>query len=171
MSASCADADGDLYEDEACNPDPLNGGGDCDDTDPLINPGMPEICADGIDNDCDGLVDQNDPDCATELTQITLAAPQNLSTLSQPPTFAWTPDGGANCGFAVDLAIPPVVPLWSTYTNLHIVISENNWTMPAAMWSLIPSGSRVFWRVRGADLDQTPLTIITCDGVWSFYKQ
>ncbi|MEL6343765.1 MAG: MopE-related protein [Myxococcota bacterium] len=34
-------------------------GGDCDDADPTLNPGVLERC-DGIDNDCDGLVDAAD---------------------------------------------------------------------------------------------------------------
>ena len=37
------------------------GGEDCDDTDPEIGPGADEVC-DGIDNDCDGLVDAEDDD-------------------------------------------------------------------------------------------------------------
>ncbi len=32
--------------------------GDCDDTDPLVNPGVEEVCGDGIDNNCDGWVDK-----------------------------------------------------------------------------------------------------------------
>jgi len=34
--------------------------GDCDDAHPQSHPGAPELC-DGLDNDCDGQVDQEDP--------------------------------------------------------------------------------------------------------------
>ena len=41
------DADGDGYESSE----------DCDETDPSINPGVPELC-DGIDNNCNGQIDE-----------------------------------------------------------------------------------------------------------------
>ncbi|MFH1469822.1 MAG: MopE-related protein [Pseudomonadota bacterium] len=61
------DADGDGYGDDAepypdlvCSSATLSGystlGGDCDDTQPDINPGEPELC-DDTDHDCDGTID------------------------------------------------------------------------------------------------------------------
>lgn len=54
------DRDGDGY---AAAPDLTCGVGDCNDTNPSINPGVPEICGDGLDNNCDGLRDTEDVQC------------------------------------------------------------------------------------------------------------
>ena len=53
----CGDADDDGYNDAAC------GGNDCDDSDPDVNPGAAEVCDDGIDNDCDGSIDEGCTSC------------------------------------------------------------------------------------------------------------
>ncbi len=46
------DADGDGW----------NGCGDCDDADATVNPGAPEVCLDGLDQDCDGIDATGDVD-------------------------------------------------------------------------------------------------------------
>ncbi|MGB1699135.1 MAG: putative metal-binding motif-containing protein, partial [Nannocystaceae bacterium] len=53
----CVDGDGDVFgEGEGCL------GPDCDDENPDVNSSSPEIC-DGLDNDCDDLVDNDPVDC------------------------------------------------------------------------------------------------------------
>ncbi len=64
------DADGDGYGTGAGTPScssPAGSalhGGDCDETNPAINPGVDEVC-DGIDNNCDGVIDEYAVDAGT----------------------------------------------------------------------------------------------------------
>lgn len=53
------DGDGDCLD-----PGEPEAGLDCNDTNPLVNPGQAELCMDGLDNDCDGSADFTDTDCA-----------------------------------------------------------------------------------------------------------
>ena len=58
VDGDLCDVDADFYTAEAC------GGFDCDDDDPDVHPGSPDatVTPDGIDNDCDGLIDSPDID-------------------------------------------------------------------------------------------------------------
>src|SRR5262249_52974802 len=66
FAQTCIDSDGDGYSPDGG----LCGPVDCDDTNPNLHPGAPEIC-NGLDDNCDGNVDE-DPDasnsCATQCT-------------------------------------------------------------------------------------------------------
>jgi len=57
----CTDEDEDGYSIEGGVCGPI----DCDDTDGNVYPGAPENCENGFDDDCDLLVDCDDPDCPT----------------------------------------------------------------------------------------------------------
>jgi hypothetical protein len=48
--------------------------GDCDDTNKLVAPGLPEICNDGLDNDCDGVADRS-VDASGKVTACSPYAP------------------------------------------------------------------------------------------------
>ena len=69
----------------ACSPpvDHVAASGDCDDTDPERRPGTVELC-DGIDNDCDGLTDFDDPDIDDTIQWLPDADGDGVVT--------WTPD-------------------------------------------------------------------------------
>ncbi|RME24723.1 MAG: hypothetical protein D6798_10530 [Deltaproteobacteria bacterium] len=69
VDADCAgdsdfDADGDGFDTDA-----YAGGDDCDDSDPFVNPDAREVCDDsGVDEDCNGLVNSEDPDVGESIT-------------------------------------------------------------------------------------------------------
>ena len=65
-AGECPDRDRDGFQDRACNPNSTGTtvrGGDCDDLSNAINPGRVENCANAIDNNCDGLTPDRDPQC------------------------------------------------------------------------------------------------------------
>jgi len=85
--------------------------GDCDDTHPSVNPEAEEICDNGIDDDCDGLADGQDPDCEfeLELDASYLAGTLSLNfTVGTPVPVMW-----ANY-LILTYPATQVIPLWTT---------------------------------------------------------
>lgn len=80
--ADGCDLDGDGHASQAC------GGDDCDDLDPTAFAGAVERCGDGVDEDCDGEVDEDDAVDAIEvyadLDADGYGDPNSLSTTCQP---------------------------------------------------------------------------------------
>ena len=91
LKTPCTDNDGDGYNLEVGCPEPL----DCNDTNDNINPattnsycdcgqpypqGTTEACTGGFDEDCDGLIDDADPDCGSSC-----AGTARASTLGASP--------------------------------------------------------------------------------------
>ncbi|MFH0891526.1 MAG: hypothetical protein V1867_01965 [Candidatus Falkowbacteria bacterium] len=61
LASVCTDLDGDGFCRPVCGTCLM----DCDDSDPSVHgPSGAEICSGGLDEDCDGLADCNDPNCA-----------------------------------------------------------------------------------------------------------
>ncbi len=93
-ASTCTDADHDGFyrEGGTC------GVADCDDTNPNVNPSVPEVCNDGIDNNCNGAVDAADPACAV-VDQPPVAVGGSVQTLEDTsvpvPLEATDPDGDA----------------------------------------------------------------------------
>jgi hypothetical protein len=79
------DKDKDGHLSSACM---KNVGDDCNDADPTVHAGAPEIC-DGLDNDCDGKVD-----LADGLSLSGIATPVSAATGQSryEPVIAWAPD-------------------------------------------------------------------------------
>ena len=102
----CRDDDGDLF----CAQD------DCDEDDPGVHPGAPDLCGDGVDGDCDGTTDDG---CEPDKPDVT-AAPPDAATNADVTTGSGSPEvqfhdsaegeggsnGGAGCSAAIDRAVP-----------------------------------------------------------------
>ncbi len=105
-----ADTDSDGFGDpnnsvSACSAPPgfVADNTDCNDADPNINPGAQEIC-DGFDNDCDGLIDDDDPSVTGQPTWYADVdgdgfGDPNVSLLACVVPAGYVADASDNCPF------------------------------------------------------------------------
>jgi subtilisin family serine protease/subtilisin-like proprotein convertase family protein len=126
-----ADADGDGYGDPnvsielGCTPDPLLGwvldNTDCDDTNPDINPGAMEVC-DGVDNNCDGIVD------FPSVTYASSDVPVAISASGTPTVFSTITISGAT-GNIIDLNVKDLNILHTWVGDLKVTLTSPGGTV------------------------------------------
>jgi hypothetical protein len=168
------------------NPGPLNSGGllsidptldrdgdgfpaclgDCDDGNPTVYPGAPELC-DGIDNNCDGLVDEGtdvDADGVTSVCdncptiynpgqenadgtgpgdacQLTITFPllaTDVDCAGPPPTITWSQDfaDGLN-QYKVFIAWDAGFASTKRVTSGSTLLKKTSFLVPATKWTTV----------------------------------
>ncbi|MFK7807264.1 MAG: HYR domain-containing protein [Saprospiraceae bacterium] len=114
------DADGDGYGDANSLPvsyciapqDSVTNNLDCDDSTPLVNPGLEEICADGLDNNCNGDTDEDAIPPTVTCTNFSVNLENGQATILPEDVFG---SGSDNCNSITLVSVAP-----STFTSADI---------------------------------------------------
>lgn len=120
-------------------------GGDCDDSDPEVGFGLAEVCLDDKDNDCDGRVDCNDPDCVE--TGNAPSAISGVGFASDKRTLSWLADPQAS-EYDVARGVLSDVVAMENFRWTECAASR----IPATSWSDDedpPAGEAFYYVVRG----------------------
>jgi len=145
----CLDNDGDGYG-QVANINCTYAELDCDDTDPDVNPGATEICDNGIDDDCDHVIDYPDSDCPCldndsdgygQVANVNCTYPEvdcddtdpdvNPGAAEGPPGDPTCSDTADNdCDSLTDLADPSCVPCVDNDGDGYGVSASINCTHP-----------------------------------------
>ena len=104
------------------------------------------------------------------LTRILLLEPANGAACYAPSQFWRVSGAGTDTVSSVDLSLNYEGPFYSMWELFGFYTTDENWIMPYGLWQRIPSGSFIYWRVRGVDRDAARPTTIFSNEVWWFYK-
>ncbi|GHG74509.1 hypothetical protein GCM10012319_22340 [Comamonas sp. KCTC 72670] len=112
---------------------------DCDDTNPIIRPGAPELC-NGVDDNCDGNIDETFPQLGTACetpgqcpgTQVCDAAQTGIVCQATVPVSTWSLDEDGD-GFGGGLAVQSCVSPGPGFVNQDGDCNDGNpFTYPGA---------------------------------------
>jgi PKD repeat protein len=104
------------------------------------------------------------PDAIEVYDTIRLLAPANGAYVQEPPTFRWS--GSVNNQFRAEYSYDPTFARVLASTP---ILTRSSFTVPLPVWEGVPTYKKIYWRVRGANSDVTPLEIHMSE-VWTFWK-
>jgi MYXO-CTERM domain-containing protein len=150
------DVDADGYADSAC------GGPDCDDLDPAVYPGAPELCGGG-DTDCDGLLDDHDPHAGATIVfmenwEASDGGFTGSAGATSQPIWEWgVPTSGPNAAWSGANVWATILTGDYGYGDNSAFLDSSTYTLPAA--GVLELSFR-YWQDAEGDCDAGDLTTV-----------
>ena len=122
-------------------------GGDCNDGNPKIHPGIVEICGNGVDDNCNGQIDENDPKPTLNINSISVSESVGKASLlvtltnksKWPVTFSYnTVNGSAyNNKDYIPKSFTIIIPAGKLSVNIDIDLVKDNIKEPSEYFDVV----------------------------------